>query len=275
MGIKLDYININKTYDSGQVFRWYPEENSYIAIIGNSAYRLNSVKGEVNIDKIAGSGENLARYFDLDRDYKKLNKDFIKKHTKLKDVVEFGKGIVILKQDELEMMITFMISANNHISRIRNTVEAISKAKGNFICTIDDRDFYSFPTLEKLKELSEEDFKSMGAGYRANYLYETIQKLNNSDIDEMESMSTESLIKKLKTYKGIGIKVAECTALFGFARFEVFPIDTWMKKAVKNFYGIEDFSEKNLINIKNLFGDYRALLQQYMFYYMREGGQNK
>ncbi len=274
--IILKNIDLDKNFDSGQVFRWYRANDGYIAVIGGSLYLFEDLSDfKVKASLISGTPLDIKRYFDNDRNYDKINTSIIKEHKRLQKVVDYGKGIRILRQDPLEMIITFILSANNNINRIRNSVEAISKAKGKYVADYDGISYYSFPSLSALKELSEIDFKNFGAGYRANYLYETISRLSLEDVDYMKKLDTDALIDALKRYKGVGQKVAECIALFGYGRFDVFPIDTWMKKALSHFYGLEGYKDKELaFKVRELFSDNRALVQQYMFFYMREDGKN-
>ncbi len=274
--IIIEQFDLHKNYDSGQVFRWYKVKDGYLAIIGSSAYLLQDLSScKMKVTRLTESFVDIKRYFDNDRNYDTINKGIVSDNPNLSDVVDYAKGIRILKQDSLEMIITFILSANNNIKRIRNTVEKISEAKGELVINYDGVDYYSFPALSQLKELTEDDFKRFGAGYRANYLFETISRLSDENLKAMENLSTDELVEELKTYKGVGRKVAECIALFGYNRWEVFPVDTWMKKALSHFYGVDDFNEKNLvIKLRDLFADNRALVQQYMFYYMREDGKS-
>ncbi len=273
--IILENIDLDKNYDSGQVFRWYRTQNGYVAVIDSSLYLFEDLSNlKVRIARLAGEEVDVKRYFDNDRNYDKINATIIREHNRLREAVEYGRGIRILRQDYLEMIITFILSANNNIKRIRNTVDLLSKSKGDYIGSYEGISYYSFPRLANLKELNEGDFKNFGAGYRANYLYDTISQLTEKAVDDMEKLETDALIEELSSYKGVGRKVAECIALFAYGRFEVFPIDTWMKKALKHFYNLDGLSDKELSKkARELFDDNRALVQQYMFFYMREDGK--
>jgi N-glycosylase/DNA lyase len=133
-----------------------------------------------------------------------------------------------------------------------------------------NNDYYLFPTPESLKDITIEELNSMKMGFRSKYIYEIINKVSNNDfdIDYINEVNTEVAIEYLTKYKGIGLKVASCILLFGYKRFDVFPIDTWVKKMMKELYGIDDM--KSIKNItKNKFKEYSGVVIQYMFHSKR------
>ena len=132
-------------------------------------------------------------------------------------------------------------------------------------------DYYAFPTLQKLKEIPMEFFRSIGAGYRDKYLYETIQSIDCKIIDDISNMPTDLARRELMKFKGVGRKVADCILLFGFGKTDVFPTDTWILKCYKSLFGVD---LDDAIKISNKFVErYKVLsgyAQQYLFYQMRE-----
>lgn len=279
-------IDLKKTYDSGQVFSWYPHNDEYYIPIGSRLYKakqINTNDAKINVlnesikNKLKKQEKNeidlvLSEYFDVGRDYPSLYDEITKKHNELKEGVDFSRGMRLLKQDISEMIITFMLSANNHIPRIRNTLSKIREFAGNTIIEIDGIKFYSFPSLDSLSKLSEEKYKEFGAGYRAAYLCETTKLLSNLSYDDKwKKLKTQELVQKLCELKGIGPKVAHCIVLFGYGRWDSFPIDTWVKKALSKYYGIEKTGKKELeYLIEKKFAKNSALVQQVMFYSLKK-----
>ncbi len=261
-------IDLEKNFNSGQVFNWYNVGSAYIVPIKSSLFKLNQLPNlEAKIELISGEFSDLGDYFDESNDYKKQYKSIAKKYPELAEAAEFCKGMTLLNQPYLEIIISFILSANNNIPRIRNSIQGIRESLGEVICEYEGETYYSFPTVDKLLEFEEEDFKKLGAGYRANYLYNSVRLLEAEDYNAWQNLSNKELIEKLKTLKGVGTKVAHCIALYGYGRREVFPVDTWIKKSLKKYYNLENLSEKQIEEkLLKKFGKDSALVQQIMFY---------
>ena len=215
---KLEGLNDFKLIDildNGQCFRWNSmnvDNTEYVGVVNNNVYILKEevIKEDkysyvVNLNiKTTDSKENatnfLVKYFDLEKDYSKIKKDFLENEkikNSMQKAIEFGKGIRILKQDKLEMIISFIISSNNRIPRIKSIIERICEKKGREII-VENKKYYTFPTLSNLKTLTKDDFKEMGAGFRNKYLYETIKVLDEDFIENLESLEDEELFKNLQ-----------------------------------------------------------------------------
>lgn len=218
--------------------------------------------------------EYFENYFDLKTDYEKIKSE-LKKHEELAFPLEYGSGIRILKQELLETVVGFIISANNNIGRIKNSLNKIRERFGREVALIDGEKFYAFPTLEDLKTLTEEDFKTFGTGYRAGYLVDTISKLDkfleDFSMKNSETLGTKILLSELLKLKGVGRKVAECILLFGYGKLDVFPVDTWIKKVYKDIFGEEESSSNSMCDKLILkYGSLSGYAQQYLFYSKRE-----
>lgn len=213
-------------------------------------------------------------YFDLKTNYFKIKTE-LSNFEELKPAIEFGKGIRILKQELVETIISFIISANNNIKRITNTLDKIRENFGHKISNKYGLDFYAFPSLEELKTLDKTFFEKVGAGYRAGYLVDTISNLNkfleDFNLDKGKQVSTEILLENLTKLKGVGKKVANCILLFSYNKQDVFPVDTWITKAYNDIFTNEQMLSASKI-CDNLIGRYKNLsgfAQQYMFYFKR------
>ncbi len=270
--IKNTDINLKDTITCGQIFRYYNEDdNSYTIILSD---RVVNIKKE-NDSLIVKSNneddlENIIRnYLDLDRDYNLLNKKLKKVDRTLENIIEYCKGFKIINQPKFECIISYIISANNGVPQIRNAVNNISEKYGKKII-FNGKDYYLFPTPDDLKNVNVEDYRNLKVGFRDKYIYEFVNKVNNKEIDlySICNMDSETATKYLMENKGIGEKVSSCILLFSYSRLDVYPIDTWVKKFMKEKYNIEGVN-----NIKNFtkekYDKYTGLIIQYMFHYNR------
>ena len=179
------------------------------------------------------------------------------------DAINFGYGIRILKQDILEVIFGFIISSNNNIERIKKTMAKIRLFGQN------KGDYHAFPTLTELENITEQDYKTMGAGYRAKYLVEVTKQLKQVDLDQTFLWDTPKLKQWLLSLIGVGPKVADCILLFGYSRCDSFPVDTWIEKVYIDIF--KENVPRNIMskNLINYFGELSGYAQQYLFYYKR------
>lgn len=272
----IEDLDLAKTYESGQVFSWDIVEDAYIVPIASALYELKQVDGSrvealVLTEEEEGQDEAFQTYFDLGRDYGSIYDEIALAHAELSEAVERARGIRLLKQDEDEMLLTFILSQNNHIGRIKKTMAGLKELYGAKIGSYKGRDFYALPSYEALLALSEKDFVNLGAGYRAPYLVAAIKDL--PDLHEFlrrGEPSTEALLERLLSVHGVGPKVAACIALFGHGAWDAFPVDTWVKKALQYYYGPEGTKPAFIKAKTREFEPYSSLVQQLMFYHMRE-----
>ena len=278
--VKSDIFELADVFECGQCFRWNKEENgSYTGVFHKNVINVEkngdviTFKGvcEGNIEKIC------TQYFDLERDYSKIRNELSKIDDNLKNSIEYGKGIRILNQDLWETIISFIISANNNIPRIKLIIDRLSKSYGQKI-EWDGKEYYTFPTAEELKNVKVEDFRKLGLGFRDIRLYETTKMVLNKevDLDNLKNMPTEKAREELLKLSGVGPKVADCILLFSdLKRFDVFPIDVWVRRVMNELYiKKEDESKVTKKEIQAIadskFGNLQGLAQQYLFYWKRE-----
>ena len=278
--IKPDIFELDDIFECGQCFRWNKEENgSYTGVIGKSVINVEKrgdeviFKGNCNgdIEKICDD------YFDLNRDYTKLQNELSKIDNYLKESIEYGKGIRILNQNLWETIISFIISANNNIPRIKGIIERLAKNYGQEI-EFNGKSYYTFPTANELSNVSIEDFRSLGLGFRDVRLYETTKMILNKEVDleKLKELPTNQAREELLKLSGVGPKVADCILLFStLKRFDVFPIDVWVRRVMNELYiKNEDENKVSKKEIQKLadtkFGNMQGLAQQYLFYWKRE-----
>lgn len=249
--------------ECGQIFSYKKTDEAYI--VYSSDKKAIVVEKSNCCEILTDDVPYFVNFFDLDTDYSQIKCDLLKKYPFMKKSIDFGYGIRILKQDFFETIISFIISSNNNIKRIQKILFNIRERFGKNM-----GDYYSFPTPQMLKIATEQDFKEMGAGYRAKYLVKATEQLLNVDFLEVAKLDTMQLNKFLLSIMGVGQKVADCIMLFAFAKQNVFPVDTWIEKVYCTYFEQEhnrDIIHKKLIDT---FGDMSGYAQQYLFYSQRE-----
>lgn len=281
-------FNPKHIFECGQCFRWNKQEDgSYIGVIKDGILRVIKDKNNIIIKGICNGNikDVCTKYFDLDTDYKNIKQYFSSIDDNLKKSIEYGNGIRILKQDAWEATISFIISANNNIPRIKGIIERISRKYGKKYVW-NNTDYYLFPTVEELSNATVEELRELGLGFRDERVFETTKliQLGKVDLNKLEHMKdTEEIRKELLKLPGVGPKVADCIMLFSMKKFDVFPIDVWVKRVMTELYGkqIEDIkiSNKKVPNKENAkilefanekFGESAGIAQQYLFYWRRE-----
>lgn len=267
-------------FECGQCFRWNKEDDgSYTGVVGNNILNVKKNENEVTITGLCSEEieELCKKYFDLETDYEAIKEKLSKIDDNLKTSIEYGKGIRILRQDTWEALISFIISANNNIPRIKGIIERISKKYGKII-KWQGKEYYTFPTPEELSKASVADLRKLGLGFRDTRVFETTRLVNTKQIDiyELEKIiDIKKLREELLKYPGVGPKVADCIMLFSMRRFEVFPIDVWVRRVMTELYfenetKIEPNNKQILKYAEETFGNLAGLAQQYLFYWRRE-----
>lgn len=272
-------------FECGQCFRWNIEDDgSYTGVVKNNVLNVKKEENSIIIKGMCEDNlEELCKdYFDLDTDYQKIKNKLSKLDNNLRVSIKYGKGIRILKQDIWEALISFIISANNNIPRIKGIIERISKQYGEEIIW-DNKKYYTFPNPEQLSNASVSDLRKLGLGFRDVRVFETC-RLINQNIISIEELGTIKNIDELKEqllrFPGVGPKVADCIMLFSMKKLEVFPIDVWVKRVMTELYGDEIRKLKNnstIISNKQIleyaqqyFGNLAGVAQQYLFYWRRD-----
>lgn len=268
---QLENFDLEQICNSGQCFRMKKtEENRYRVIAGERCLDI-SQKGKESIFYCSTEEftEVWETYFDLDRDYGIYIDKINPKDSYLQDAGEFGNGIRILKQDLWEMIVSFLISQQNNIVRIRRCIENICREYGEEKTNIFDEIYYAFPKPETLACLEEDDLKACNLGYRSKYVVRAAQGVVSGEIDleAIEKMKyTEAKEELLKIF-GVGVKVADCICLFGLHHLEAFPVDTHINQALEKHYK-RGFAKRR-------YKGFEGVIQQYIFYYELFGGETE
>ena len=274
-------FELKDIFECGQCFRWNKQKNgSYTGVIKQGVLNVQKQGNEITFTGMLDGEikEIVEEYFDLNRDYEEIKMQLSNIDKYLKESIEYGQGIRILNQDLWETIISFIISANNNIPRIKGIIERISKKYGKEIEWNNEK-YYTFPSPEELKTATVEDFRELGTGFRDIRIYETTHKIIEKQIDLEKLHNEKDTLKvreELLKLSGVGPKVADCILLFStLKRFDVFPIDVWVRRVMNELY-IKN-KDENKVNKKEImklahqkFGDLEGLAQQYLFYWKRE-----
>ena len=259
------YFNPAHTLECGQVFRFKPYNKGYIVFSADKECYVYT-DGNKTVAE-TDSPDYFYNYFDLDRDYRAIvEKAKSYNIPLLSRSAEFCKGLRILNQNREEMIFSFIISQNNNIPRIKGIIERICTGLGDKK-TSERGEYFTFPFAQKIAEAGAEFFRTAGAGYRDVFLAETGARIAAEGIKNLESLDGQKLKSELLTYKGVGPKVADCIALFGFGKCGSFPVDTWIEKVYReDFSGTLTNRAKISEYFTSLFGEYSGYVQQYLFY---------
>lgn len=274
-------FNSKHIFECGQCFRWDEEsDGSYTGIVGKNVINVKQVENRVIFSSYGA--DNLEKlvinYFDLTRNYEEIKDKLSKIDEHLARSIEYGSGIRILNQDLWETIISFIISANNNIPRIKGIINRISKNYGEKI-EWNGKEYYTFPTVEELSKASVEELRALGLGFRDVRVYETTRKILEKQVD-LEELHKEKDTQKVRdillTLDGVGPKVADCILLFStLKRFDVFPIDVWVRRVMNELYiKNEDETKVSKKEIEKLakekYGNLEGIAQQYLFFWKRD-----
>lgn len=257
-----------KTFECGQCFRWNADENGgYVGVASGRAARVFTRGGMAVIECDEADIGFWREYLDMDTDYVKA-RESVMLGEYLTECAEYGRGIRILRQDKWEALCSFIISQCNNIPRIKSIVEKLCAMFGEAMETPWGVK-YSFPTASRVALLEEPELAPLRSGYRAAYIINAARAVasGNIDLEYAATLDGNEARKYLKSLNGVGDKVANCAVLFGLHRMDAFPVDVWIKRALKENLPA-GFDPATL-------GDYAGLAQQYMFFHARETSRDE
>lgn len=259
------YFNPLHTLDCGQIFRFEPYQDGYKVFSADKVCYVHTDGNKTVVE--SEDCDYFYDYFDLNRDYSQIvNKATSYGIPLLTRSAQSCKGLRILHQNREEMIYSFIISQNNNIPRIKGIIGKICDGLGEKRQS-PFGEYRTFPSSSTLAGADTEFYHTAGAGYRDRYIKDTAVKICAEGIARLESLDGEQLKCELLKYNGIGPKVADCIALFGFNKTDSFPVDTWIEKIYReDFNGTLKDRKKIAEYLKNQFGEYSGYVQQYLFY---------
>jgi N-glycosylase/DNA lyase len=263
---------LDATLSSGQTFRWILRNGWYYGCVGTAILRVRQEGGRLFYDSAdsAFSAEDLTRYFALDVDLADILRQ-IDVDMQMHLAIERYRGVRILRQESWEVLASFICASFNNIKRIEGMIEGLCQAFGRPVALKGLRTF-TFPSAAVLAGVPERRLRSLGLGYRAPYLKATARLVADGllPFGHLRRVSYDTVKQALLQCDGVGDKVADCVALFGFEKYEAFPIDVWMERAMRYYFRHRRMTRKRLHDYaRRHFGPYAGYAQQYLYHYIR------
>ena len=270
---ELTHFHPQHIFECGQAFRWNWDGEGYVGVVADKVVRTiwDGTTLYIENAKVEDFHRFWIHYFDLETNYEKII-DILSKDSVMREAVKYGWGIRILNQDPWETLISFIISANNGIKRIKTIIDRLSQRFGQRIIW-EGNEYYTFPSVDALAHADEMELRDCGCGYRAPYIKGTAQLIQDGqvDLEAIRNMDYREAKENLLKCPGVGPKVADCILLFSLGKSQAFPVDVWVKRIMETLYfddmkGFKDIREF----AEDRFGSFAGYAQQYLFYYARE-----
>ena len=254
-------FDVARSCECGQCFRFYEKDGDYVGVVQNKAVTLSPRKDGCFMPGVSKEDfEAILRpYFDLDRDYDAIVSEITENDEVMRSACLYGRGIRLFRQNTWETLISFIISQNNNIPRIKGIISRLCAMFGDDM----GNGLHTFPTPKQMQNLTVDDLAPLRAGFRAKYIIDAVKKVNGGEVDlnALPKLSYPEAKASLMKICGVGPKVADCVLLFGASHLEAFPVDVWIKRALKTLYPEREDTD---------FGRYGGIAQQYLFVYARE-----
>ena len=277
----VDYckINLENTINSGQVFLWKQIQNNWFGVNGQDVLRITDsgkiksyAKQKIDFLREKDNLEEILRMISKD----KTTRQAVKKYL----------GMRLLRQDPFQCLISFIVSSNSNIPKIKTCLENICKNFGEKIF-FENKEFFLFPEPKILASASIQEIKNCGTGYRSKFIISASDmvysgKINLEYLKKCEYFKAKEIISEIP---GVGNKVADCVLLFSLDKLEAVPLDRWIIRILGKYYpSIFEISTKTITNkqyeilhekIVNYFGPYAGYAQQFLFKMERENYKKK
>jgi len=261
----------------GQSFLWEKiDSRSWRGVIGHLPVRIRlAPDGQIHWTSTQGTtqpaGPIVDRYFAADINFERIADDLPwRSDPVLAEAIRSFPGLRILRQPPEVALLSFLLSPLKRIEQIRAGLLEIARRWGTEL----EEDLYAPPSWAALAEVSENELRKCGIGYRARSLHKTAQilKIHPHALEELDALSTPAARKYLMSLPGVGRKIADCVLLFGYGRLESFPIDTWISRHTKNSYDLHGFTDDQVQQFASAhYGKHAGVAQQYLFAHARSG----
>ena len=265
-------FSLRTTLVSGQSFRWAEHQDWFYGFIGPTVLKIRQDGDRLfyQSSDTTLTPDRVRHYFALDLDLKNILSS-IDVDMQIHQAIVQYRGLRVLRQDGWETLASFICASFNNIKRIEGMIERLCQAYGQPVALNGFRGF-SFPRADVIAGVSERRLRSLGLGYRAPYLKATARLVANRELplEHLQQVEYEATKRALLACDGVGDKVADCVALFGFEKYQAFPIDVWMERAMRYYFRHRRVTRSGLhAYARQHFGPYAGYAQQYLYHYMR------
>lgn len=269
----IDRLDIARCCGCGQAFRWKQTESGFASVVAGAPVDIFQCGDELHISQPSRPDMSFwENYFDLDRDYSAIEAMLLD-DPRLGRCVPYATGIRVFNQEPFETLISFIISANNNIARISGIIDRLCITAGE---AVDWRGEirYTFPSAQAVAALSEDQLRAVGCGYRAPFIKKTAEiAAAGFDLDSLRGLTLDEARRRIRSFPGVGPKVADCVLLFSLGYTAAFPVDVWMRRALSAlFLDGDDVCRGSVDGICAQLGEYSGIIQQYIFHYARSVG---
>lgn len=262
--LEIEPLDLDLTLGCGQTFRWIrSEDSSWSGPLGASHVRLRKTGRvlEVRTQAAEGIANAVRTYLRANDDISAIQRT-LRRDQELSRGIRGFRGLRIVKLDEWECLISYVLATYANIPRIAKMIDALAREYGKKI----DGTTYAFPAHRSLASASEHELGRCGLGYRARYVRQICEAVDEDRIEELKRLGYRDLREELIALPGVGDKVADCVSLFGFGRLEAFPIDVWIERAMKRIYGQSGSYARLREFASARFGPYAGYAQEYLYH---------
>jgi N-glycosylase/DNA lyase len=291
-------FDLEKTLNCGQVFHWQKIGNAFAGTIDqlplsvkpcDDILKIRAGTRELDGLKPSSSGRSgrvearrgalewvVARYFALDHPLPKICAAF-PRDPAMRAARDFCRGLRIIRQPRWECLATFITSSMKQVAHIRQISLTLRKRYGESKQIL-EHEVFTFPSAERIAELTEPELRACALGYRAKNLLATARLVasGEANLEKWNNLPDELLRARLVELPGVGAKVANCVMLFAYERLRAFPIDVWIERVLREKY----FPRKRKVTAQQLrdfcdryFGEHGGYAQQYLFHHARIGAR--
>lgn len=277
--LRSNKINTEITINSGQVFLWKKYDGVWYGLNGQDILKINE---NADVESYQNKEIDFFRKNDrIEHILKTISKD-----KTVRFAIEKYPGLRIVRQDPFQCLISFIVSANSNIQKIKTNLERLSEKFGDRV-SWNEKEFHLFPEPKAIAKATIEEIKTCGLGYRAKFVHEASKIIQSGELDFEHLKKSDYLEAKyaIQEVTGIGNKVADCILLFSLEKLEAFPLDRWMIRILQKYYMDEfKFETKTITDrqyqlmhekIIDHFGKYAGYAQQFLFKMERENYQKK
>jgi N-glycosylase/DNA lyase len=270
-------FDLELSMDCGQIFGWTKEGKTYRGMIGSAVTRLMQLRGGIGYAAVGATPDDIAGFLGLDHDFDEILRA-IAVDTFMEEVTKHVRGLRLFRQDPWHCLCSYILSANNRVDRIDSLVKQIARRHGK-ARKIEGKSVYSLPRPEDLAGCGESRLRACGVGFRAPYILSAAGMVADGiiDFDTIDDLGYDEGRELLKTIPGVGDKIADCVLLFAFAKYEAFPVDVWIKRAVERVYfGSRQIKPGEVREFgRARFGKFAGYAQEYIYHYARAGLLNE